>query len=160
MTPAVAETSLAAQGLLPLVFFSAMAVALVGILLFAAWWLGEKKWTAVKRMAYESGVASYGTSRLAFPVDFYLVAIFFIVFDVEAIILFAWAIVWDVLGFPGLVHVSVFIVVLLVGLAWIWKKGGLEWGPQRVERRLVERRRVDRRSEARNQKTEDRGVLL
>ncbi len=145
MPPAVAETSVADQTLLPLVLYSAMAVALVGILLFAAWWLGEKRWTAVKRTAYESGVSPYGTSRLAFPVDFYLVAIFFIVFDVEAIFLFAWAVVWDILGFAGLVHVSVFIVVLLMGLAWIWKKGGLEWGPLRVERRRVERRRAERR---------------
>lgn len=144
LTRAVAEASPAAQGLLPLVLHSAMAVALVGLLLFAAWWLGEKRWTAVKRTAYESGVPPYGISRLAFPVDFYLVAIFFIVFDVEAIFLFIWAVVWDVLGFAGLMHISVFIVVLLLGLAWLWKKGGLEWGPP-VERRRVERRRVERR---------------
>lgn len=136
----VAESHLSSQVLLPLVIYSVMAVALVGFLLLAAWWLGEKRWSAVKRMPFESGVVPYGTSRLAFPVDFYLVAIFFIVFDVETVFLFIWAVVWDVLGFPGLVHISVFILVLLLGLAWVWKKGGLEWGPLRVERRRVVRR--------------------
>lgn len=135
----------ALPGFLPLVLYAAMAVALVGLLLTAAWWLGEKRRSAVKRMAFESGVPPYGSSRLAFPVDFYLVAIFFIVFDVETIFLFIWAVVWDVLGIGGLIHASVFIVVLLLGLAWLWKKGGLEWGPLRVERRRVERRRGQRR---------------
>jgi NADH-quinone oxidoreductase subunit A len=135
----------AVQGLLPLIVYAAMAVALIGLLLATAWWLGEKRWTAVKRLPYESGVLPYGSSRLAFPVDFYLIAIFFIVFDVETIFLFVWAVVWHLLGLAGLVHASVFIVVLLFGLAWLWKKGGLEWGPMHVERRRVERRKADRR---------------
>ncbi len=117
--------------LLPLALYTAMAVALVGGLLFAAWWLGEKKWTTVKKTAYESGVTPTGSARLAYPVPFYLVAIFFIVFDVEAVFIFIWAVAWDILGMIGLFHITVFILVLLLGLCWLWKKGGLDWGPSR-----------------------------
>lgn len=144
LTRALAGAHPAGAGLLPLILYAAMAVTLIGLLLLAAWWLGEKRWSAVKRAPYESGVPPHGSSRLAFAVDFYLVAIFFIVFDVEALFLFIWAVVWDILGLAGLVHISVFVVVLLVGLAWLWKKGGLDWGVP-VERRRVERRRLDRR---------------
>jgi NADH-quinone oxidoreductase subunit A len=117
--------------LLPLAVYTAMAVALVGGLLFVAWWLGEKKRSAVKETAYESGVTPTGSARLAYPVPFYLVAIFFIVFDVEAVFIFIWAVAWDALGMIGMIHITVFILVLLLGLCWLWKKGGLDWGPSR-----------------------------
>jgi NADH-quinone oxidoreductase subunit A len=120
---------------LPLVLYTAVATLLIGILLVAAWWLGAKNRTAVKEIAYESGVIPTGTARLAYPVPFYLVAIFFIVFDVEAVFIFAWAVAWDELGLAGLLHITFFIVVLLLGLAWLWIKGGLEWGPQKAVRR-------------------------
>lgn len=118
--------------LFPLIVYTAMALLLVGVLLLAAWWLGERRSDAVKAAAYESGVNPSGTARLAFPVPFYLVAIFFIVFDVESVFIFIWAVAWDLLGIPGLLHISVFIVVLLLGLLWLWRKGGLDWGPKRV----------------------------
>jgi NADH-quinone oxidoreductase subunit A len=119
------------QELIPLAVYTAMAVALVGGLLFAAWRLGAKRRGAVKESAYESGVKPSGTARLAYPVPFYLVAIFFIVFDVESVFIFIWAVAWDTLGMIGLIHISVFILVLLLGLCWLWKKGGLDWGPSR-----------------------------
>jgi NADH-quinone oxidoreductase subunit A len=125
-----ANTSLV-LGLLPLALYTAIAVALIGSLLIAAWWLGEKRRTAAKKSAYESGVTPTGSARLAYPVPFYLVAIFFIVFDVEAVFIFVWAVARDILGLPGLLHITVFIVVLLLGLCWLWKKGGLDWGPSR-----------------------------
>jgi len=128
---AVAGNSSLVQELFPLALYTAMAVALVGSLLVAAWWLGEKKRTVVKSAAYESGVLPTGTARLAYPVPFYLIAIFFIVFDVEAVFIFIWAVAWDTLGMAGLIHITVFIMVLLLGLCWLWKKGGLDWGPSR-----------------------------
>jgi NADH-quinone oxidoreductase subunit A len=117
--------------LFPLVVYTAMAVLLVGGLLLAAWWLGEKRPGANKGAAYESGVLPSGSARLAYPVPFYLVAIFFIVFDVESVFIFIWAVAWDLLGIPGLIHITVFITVLLLGLLWLWRKGGLDWGPQK-----------------------------
>jgi len=120
--------------LFPLAVYTAMALLLVGGLLLAAWWLGEKRTSAVKGTAYESGVMPSGTARLACPVPFYLVAIFFIIFDVESVFIFIWAVAWDLLGIPGLIHITVFIIVLLMGLLWLWRKGGLDWGPARTSR--------------------------
>ena len=119
---------------LPLAIYTLAAVGLIGILLLAAWWLGAKRRSPEKEIAYESGVIPTGSARLAYPVPFYLVAIFFIVFDVEAAFIFTWAVAWDELGLPGLIHITFFIVVLLLGLLWLWIKGGLEWGPSRQAR--------------------------
>lgn len=115
--------------LLPLVVYSAIAAALVGVLLLAARWLGSGSRSPNKEAAYESGVLPTGNARLAYPVPFYLVAIFFIIFDVESVIIFTWAVVWDALGMPGLIHITFFIILLLLGLVWLWMKGGLDWGP-------------------------------
>lgn len=111
--------------------YALVSVALIGILLLAAWWLGAKRTSTIKQMPYESGVAPSGSARLAWPVPFYLVAIFFIVFDVEAAFIFTWAVAWDLLGIAGLIQITVFIMVLFAGLAWLWLKGGLDWGPSR-----------------------------
>ena len=117
---------------LALIIHTAVAVVLIGVLLLAAWWLGAKTRSENKGMAYESGVIPTGSARLAYPVPFYLVAIFFIVFDVEAVFIFTWAAAWDLLGLAGMIHITFFIVVLLLGLIWLWLKGGLEWGPSRA----------------------------
>jgi len=114
---------------LALTIYTAVAALLIGVLLLAAWWLGAKRTSTNKAIAYESGVIPTGSARLAYPVPFYLVAIFFIVFDVEAVFIFTWAAAWDLLGIPGMIHITFFIVVLLLGLVWLWLKGGLEWGP-------------------------------
>jgi NADH-quinone oxidoreductase subunit A len=138
MTDSATQTMTAnpafATEFLPLALYTAAACLLIGFLLVAAWWLGARSSSPAKEIAYESGVIPTGTARLAYPVPFYLVAIFFIVFDVEAVFIFAWAVAWDELGMPGLLHITFFIVVLLLGLAWLWIKGGLEWGPS-AERR-------------------------
>lgn len=114
---------------LALAIYTTVATLLIAILLLAAWWLGAKTSSASKEIAYESGVIPTGTARLAYPVPFYLVAIFFIVFDVESVFIFTWAAAWDLLGIAGMIHITFFIVVLLLGLVWLWIKGGLEWGP-------------------------------
>ena len=120
---------------LALVIYTAVAVLLISVLLLAAWWLGAKSRSENKGMAYESGVIPTGSARLAYPVPFYLVAIFFIVFDVEAVFIFTWAAAWDLLGLAGMIQITFFIVVLLLGLVWLWIKGGLEWGPSAAGRR-------------------------
>jgi len=123
-----------AAELLPLVLYGAVTLLLIGVLLLAAWWLGAKTTNRNKELPYESGAIPTGSARLAYPVPFYLIAIFFIVFDVEAAFIFAWAVAWADLGIPGLVHITFFIVVLLLGLIWLWRKGGLDWGPSRQVR--------------------------
>jgi NADH-quinone oxidoreductase subunit A len=114
-----------------LLIYTLIAVALIGVLLLAAWWLGAKRVSSEKQSPYESGVVPEGNARLAWPVPFYLVAIFFIIFDVEAAFIFAWAVAWEPLGLAGLVQITVFISILAAGLVWLWLKGGLDWGPSR-----------------------------
>jgi NADH-quinone oxidoreductase subunit A len=114
-----------------LLMYTVIAVALIGVLLLGAWWLGAKRISVEKQSPYESGVVPEGNARLAWPVPFYLVAIFFIIFDVEAAFIFAWAVAWEPLGLAGLVQITVFITILAAGLVWLWLKGGLDWGPSR-----------------------------
>jgi len=115
--------------LIPLALYTFIAVALIAGLLLAARYLGSGGAAADKGIPYESGILPTGSARHVSQVPFYLIAIFFIVFDVEGAFILTWATAWDLLGIPGLVHITVFIVILLLGLVWIWQKGGLDWGP-------------------------------
>jgi NADH-quinone oxidoreductase subunit A len=112
-----------------LLVYTVIAVSLIGVLMLAAWWLGAKRSSVEKQRPYESGVIPESSARLAWPVPFYLVAIFFIIFDVEAAFIFAWAVAWDILGLAGLIQITLFVVILAAGLVWLWLKGGLDWGP-------------------------------
>ena len=123
-----------------LLFYTAITVLLICVLLLAAWWLGARRSSQIKETSYESGVRPSGTARLAWPVPFYLVAIFFIVFDVEAAFIFAWALGWDDLGLAGLIQITVFITILFAGLVWLWKKGALDWGPSADRRKQTNAR--------------------
>jgi NADH-quinone oxidoreductase subunit A len=116
-------------GVFSLVVFGLMIVALIALLLFIASWLGEKTSNSEKLIPYESGIIPTGSARLWYPVPFYLVAIFFLIFDVEGAYIFSWAIAWENLGWSGWFQIGFFIGVLILGLVYIWKKGGLEWGP-------------------------------
>ena len=118
----------------PLLIYTIAAVGVIGLLLTAAWWLGAKSTNRNKELPYESGVIPNGSARLLLTVPFYLIAIFFIVFDVETAFIFTWAVAWEQLALPGLLHITFFIVALLLGLAWLWLKQGLEWGPSRMRR--------------------------
>jgi NADH-quinone oxidoreductase subunit A len=117
-------------GLFSLALFSAMVGGLLAMLLFLTSWLGEKKIDAEKLRPYECGVIPTGSAYFRFPVPFYLVAAFFLVFDVEAAFIFAWAVAVMDLSWRGWLQMSFFISVLLVSLFYLWKKGGLEWRPK------------------------------
>lgn len=116
-------------GLLSLALFTLVVLVLMGIILFLTSWLGVKNETAEKLTPYESGVIPTGSARFRYPVPFYLVATFFLIFDVEAAFIFSWAVAFEELGWEGWLRISFFIIVLLVSLFYIWVKGGLEWGP-------------------------------
>jgi len=124
-------------GLLALVVYTTLVLALIGALLMAASALGEKKTSPEKLRAYESGVIPTGSARFRYPVPFYLVATFFLVFDVEAAFIFSWAVAYDRLGWPGWLQISFFIVVLLISLGYIVLKGGLEWRPTAARRKTT-----------------------
>jgi NADH-quinone oxidoreductase subunit A len=116
-------------GLFSLVVYGCMVLGLVAVLLASASLLGEKKSNPDKLRPYESGVIPTGTARLRYPVPFYLVAIFFLIFDVEGAFIFSWAISYYALGWVGWLQICFFILVLILGLVYIWKKGGLDWRP-------------------------------
>jgi NADH-quinone oxidoreductase subunit A len=88
---------------------------------------GPKKNTAAKAMPYESGMTPYGEGTRRMPVRFYLVAVLFILFDIEVVFFLPWAITFRQLGLFGLIEMVIFIVILLVGYVYAWKKGALEW---------------------------------
>jgi len=99
------------------------AVLLVALSLF----LGRKTKNAVKDEPYESGIVPTGDTRERFSVKFYLVAILFIVFDIEVVFLYPWAVIYDKLALFGLIEMLVFIVILLVGYVYVLRSGALKW---------------------------------
>ena len=109
--------------------FGILVLVLIAVLLFISSWIGEKKKQPEKLRPYESGIIPTGTARLRYPVPFYLVAIFFLIFDVEGAYIFSWAVACERLGWAGWLQISFFIILLLFGLVYIWRKGGLDWGP-------------------------------
>ena len=117
-------------GIFSLAIYCLMVLAFVASQLFLASWLGERKKNPEKSRPYESGIIPTGSARLTYPVPFFMVAIFFLIFDVEAAYIFSWAVAYDGLGWAGFLQISFFIIVLLFGLVYIWRKGGLEWGPK------------------------------
>ena len=98
------------------------AIAIILGLLF-----GPKKKTDTKSMPYESGMNPYGEGTRRMPVRFYLIAVLFILFDIEVVFFLPWAVVFRQLRIFGLIEMAVFIVILLVGYIYAWKKGALEW---------------------------------
>jgi len=88
---------------------------------------GPKKKSAAKAMPYESGMDPIGEGTRRMPVRFYLIAVLFILFDIEVVFFLPWAVVFRQLGLFGLIEMTVFIAVLLVGYVYAWKKGALEW---------------------------------
>jgi NADH-quinone oxidoreductase subunit A len=89
--------------------------------------LGPKRPSAIKSTTFEAGSESSGTARQRFAVKFYVVALLFIVFDVEAVFLYPWAVNFQALGWFGYVEMLIFAATLVVGLIYIWKKGALDW---------------------------------
>ncbi|MGA3105510.1 MAG: NADH-quinone oxidoreductase subunit A [Terriglobales bacterium] len=81
----------------------------------------------VKLMPYECGIDPYDSARGRYTVRFYIIAILFVVFDVETVFLFPWAVKFKALGVFGLIEIMIFLGILIVGYLWIWKKGALEW---------------------------------
>ncbi len=109
----------------------ALLVALSTIVGLIAIGLGElfgpKRKSKAKDEPYESGMAPIGAGTRRMPVRFYLIAVLFILFDIEVVFFLPWAIVFRQLGLFGLVEMAVFIIILLVGYVYAWKKGALEW---------------------------------
>jgi len=117
---------------LPLLIHFLVACLLAGAIVTLSWIIGYRKPTRAKLSPYECGVTPQGDARERFSVKFYLVAMIFIVFDVEAIFLYPWAVILRELRMFGFWEMLVYIGIVLVGFFYIWKKGVLDWGPTPV----------------------------
>ena len=124
--PAEQDISVLAE-YLPTLLFLIVATGIGVALIVIGNVLGPKRPTAEKLSPYECGFPAFEDARMQFDVRYYLVAILFIVFDLEIAFVFPWAVVFRELGVFGLVEMGVFIALLVIGFAYVWKKGALEW---------------------------------
>jgi NADH-quinone oxidoreductase subunit A len=122
------------------VYFPVLLQALVAMLLAAGLLtvsrlLGKRVQNRVKDMPYESGMVPTGDARQRFSVKFYLVGMLFILFDIEAIFLYPWAVVYRELLMPGFIEMLIFVILILSGFFYIWKKGALDWSMSDTSKR-------------------------
>ena len=112
---------------IPILIFLAIAIAFPVVTILVARLIRPESPFKEKLEAYECGIKAASDARGRYTVRFYIVAILFVIFDVETIFLFPWAIQYSVLGMFGLVEMLVFLAILIVGYIWIFRKGALEW---------------------------------
>ena len=112
---------------LPIVILLVLATAFAVLSVVASRLLGPQRPTPAKLAPYECGIVPERVPRDRFPVKFYVVAMLFIVFDVETIFLFPWAVTFRQLGLFGLVEMAIFIGLVFVAYVYVWQRGGLEW---------------------------------
>jgi NADH-quinone oxidoreductase subunit A len=115
------------QDYLPIVVLIVIATGLAGLVIVIGHLFGPRRPSVRKSQPYESGMRPIGPGMRRMPIRFYLVAVLFILFDIEIIFLLPWAVVFKKLGLFGLIEMLIFIVILLVGYVYAWKKGALEW---------------------------------
>lgn len=123
------ETSENATVLWPLLVYGAIVLSLVLLILGLSYVLGQRGTGRAMVEPYEGGIVSAGGARIRFSSQFYMVAMLFVIFDVETIFIFSWAIAFQELGWYGYVGVLVFIVMLVVVLVYEWRNGALDFGP-------------------------------
>lgn len=110
------------------VYFLVLLFVIAAILLIS-WLLGPRHHEPATGSPYEGGILSEGSARVRLSARFYLVAMFFVVFDVEAVFIYSWAVAANELGWAGYWEIVIFIAVLVVTLAYLWKLGALDWNP-------------------------------
>ena len=115
------------ENYLPIMIFIAIGIAIGVLPILAGFLLGPHKPDSEKLSPYECGFEAFEDSRMRFDVRYYLVAILFIIFDLEIAFLFPWAVVLDSIGLFGFVAMMIFLAILVVGFIYEWKKGALEW---------------------------------
>jgi NADH-quinone oxidoreductase subunit A len=115
------------QNYVPIFIFIGIVLVALPLTLLVAKVVRPSNPNKIKLMPYECGIDPIDNARGRYTVRFYIVAILFVVFDVETIFLFPWAVQFKLLGLYGLVEMLIFLGILVVGYIWIWKKGALEW---------------------------------
>jgi NADH-quinone oxidoreductase subunit A len=115
----------------PLAVYFIIVVFLVAAMLAVSFVLGQRHDEHATGQPYESGILSEGSARVPVSAKFYLVAMFFVIFDIEAVFIFAWAIAARELGWTGYWEILLFVAILLAALAYLWRLGALDWGRSR-----------------------------
>ncbi len=113
----------------PLVVYSGSVIFLIVIIFILSHVLGERHEERLTHEIYESGMAPTGSSRIRFPVYFYLIAMFFVIFDLETVFIVSWAVAFKELSWAGYIFIVLFIIELGIALFYIWKMGALDFGP-------------------------------
>src|SRR3954454_15391514 len=127
---------------IPIFIFLLVAIGFAFITLIMSQLLSSKKYNKVKLEPYECGIEPETDARDRYSVRYYLVAMLFVIFDVETVFMFPWAVVLDRLALFGLIEMFLFILILVVGYAYAWRKGALEWAcPPRPPQDRPTRRR-------------------
>ncbi|MDW8065448.1 MAG: NADH-quinone oxidoreductase subunit A [Anaerolineae bacterium] len=104
-----------------------LSFALLGVVLLLWWFLRPKKPNPLKLETYECGVQTVGDAWIQFRAQYYIFALIFVLFDVEAVFLFPWAVAYNQLGLYAVIEMALFLLLLLGGLLYAWRKGALEW---------------------------------
>jgi NADH-quinone oxidoreductase subunit A len=112
----------------PLAAYFLLVIALMGVVLLLSHLIGERHQAGAADEPFESGIVTVGLARLRLSAKFYLIAMFFVIFDVEAVFLFAWAVAFRELGWAGYIEAFIFVGVLGAALAYLWMLGALDWG--------------------------------
>jgi NADH:ubiquinone oxidoreductase subunit 3 (subunit A) len=115
------------KGYLPVLFFIIIGIGFVVIGLTLAYLLRVFKYDEVKNTTYECGMEPFGSSWIQFNIRYYVFALIFIIFDIEAIYLYPWAVTFKQLGITSFLEMLIFIMILFLGLIYAWRKGALEW---------------------------------
>jgi NADH-quinone oxidoreductase subunit A len=112
---------------LAILFFIALTVVFVLFFIIASYLLGQRKPTAIKQSPYECGMTTIGSSFRRIPIKYYIIAMLFLLFDIEVVFLYPWAVVFKEFKVFAFISMAVFIGILLIAYIYIWKKGALEW---------------------------------
>jgi len=137
MSPLLNMPAIHLVTLWPLAVYFAAVILLVAGMLALSYLLGQRHQARATGEPYESGIVSTGSARLRFSAQFYLIAMLFVIFDLEAVFIFAWAIAFREVGWTGYVGVLVFIGVLVAALIYEWRLGALDWGSKGRKARQV-----------------------
>jgi len=126
----------------PLAVYITAALVLVGGILAASHWLGERHFERATGDPFESGVVPVHRARFRIHAKFYMVAVFFVIFDIEAVFIITWAVIGRDGGWAPFIEIAIFITVLIAALAYLWRIGALDWAPSERHRAARRRGRV------------------
>jgi NADH-quinone oxidoreductase subunit A len=125
------------QWILQIGLYGAAVLIVIVVMLGLPALLGERYWRKPERrqeiatgVPYESGILPTGSAQIRLPIQYYLVAMFFVIFDLEAVFLYAWAVAVKETGWPGFIEAAIFAAILLAALAYLWRIGALDWNAQ------------------------------